>query len=376
MEKERVEQIKTAIQKTGFIFELEVSKKLEKNGWSVINNRYYIDEISKIQREMDILAYKTYKYEGIRFFFTLLISCKKSEKRDWVFITRDLEKSDPNLDYYPQIMWGNSKILELTEFENKLCSAIIGKCDLDKYFSSYFTIDERNYAFQEIDLCSDKPQNDKDIFSSIDSLIKSAHFEYKYLEKRKRENTFYHINLINIFHGNMYKANASNDELKIEEIKCQNYINRFIIGDEDKFYRIRFCNYNDFLENITVYDKIFGYEIEVFTKNIDEFKLKFIENSKYRHGFDKDLYDYIQFRLIFIITAKAYIKTNIERLSIEPSEDKKSIILVIESSEEIVKELNKNENLLNDIKRYLSVNCKYNGEVEFSEPIYSDDIPF
>ena len=45
-----------AINKTGFSTEYNVQKLLEKHGWNVISNRYYIDDQKKIEREIDLLA--------------------------------------------------------------------------------------------------------------------------------------------------------------------------------------------------------------------------------------------------------------------------------------------------------------------------------
>jgi len=72
MEDTRKRQIIDAINKTGYVLEYEVSQVLEKHSWSIINNRYYIDETNNLQKEIDILAYKTAIHEGIRFFFTLM----------------------------------------------------------------------------------------------------------------------------------------------------------------------------------------------------------------------------------------------------------------------------------------------------------------
>lgn len=63
--------LEEAINKTGFPTEYKVQKLLESHGWSVISNRYYIDEQKKVEREIDLLALKN----GIR----LVISCKKSD---------------------------------------------------------------------------------------------------------------------------------------------------------------------------------------------------------------------------------------------------------------------------------------------------------
>ncbi len=46
------------LEKTGFGLEYTVSSILENDGWTVINNKYYIDDVQGSAREIDIIAYK------------------------------------------------------------------------------------------------------------------------------------------------------------------------------------------------------------------------------------------------------------------------------------------------------------------------------
>ena len=95
---EEKDNCRRAIEKTGFVLERKVSGILEKNRWNVINNRYYVDDVTGTQREIDVLAYKWCLIENITVVTTLLISCKKSEESAWVFLTRPVNVSDPNFD--------------------------------------------------------------------------------------------------------------------------------------------------------------------------------------------------------------------------------------------------------------------------------------
>ncbi len=58
IDEQKKKRILNGINKTGFPFEFKISKILENNNWNVINNRYYIDTNSNIEREIDIVAYK------------------------------------------------------------------------------------------------------------------------------------------------------------------------------------------------------------------------------------------------------------------------------------------------------------------------------
>jgi hypothetical protein len=115
-DKKRVE---TAISKTGFLLEKSVSDILENDGWTVINNRYYIDSITNSPRELDILAYKARSHQDIYHYFTLLINCKKSEGRDWVFLTKPIQKN-MNIDLIPMTIYTNSETIEATDYRGQL----------------------------------------------------------------------------------------------------------------------------------------------------------------------------------------------------------------------------------------------------------------
>lgn len=51
------DKIINAISKTGFILEDKIKQILEKSGWSVITNRYYIDDQKGTEGEIDNLPY-------------------------------------------------------------------------------------------------------------------------------------------------------------------------------------------------------------------------------------------------------------------------------------------------------------------------------
>ncbi|GGG94690.1 hypothetical protein [Pedobacter zeae] len=68
-------------EKTGFILEHQVATVLEKHDWSVIHNRFYIDDVQSIQREMDLLVYKANEVDTVMVYTALIISCKKAPSK-------------------------------------------------------------------------------------------------------------------------------------------------------------------------------------------------------------------------------------------------------------------------------------------------------
>jgi len=83
-----IERVKEDIQKSGFPLEIEVSSILNKFGWEVQNQAFYLDEQEKKSRAIDIIASKfvAVKSESFTNYNTyLVIECKKSQK-PWLFI--------------------------------------------------------------------------------------------------------------------------------------------------------------------------------------------------------------------------------------------------------------------------------------------------
>ena len=79
MDEETKKNIEHAIKESGFPFENYASTVLREHGWTIIPNRFYLDDVKGIEREVDILAYKSLldEEENICFYTSLIISCKK-----------------------------------------------------------------------------------------------------------------------------------------------------------------------------------------------------------------------------------------------------------------------------------------------------------
>ncbi|MBW8003182.1 MAG: hypothetical protein FVQ80_14375 [Planctomycetes bacterium] len=156
--------INEAISKTGFLLERRVSDLLEQEHWSVINNRYYVDALTNTPREIDLVAYKTSQFERIINYVVLLISCKKTEGRDWVFLTKPVKDIDPNFNKCPQTVWTNSGILQVLEVQKNFAELTVNLCEDLDYFRNLFELSRNVYAFQEVDTKRVKAQNDKAIY--------------------------------------------------------------------------------------------------------------------------------------------------------------------------------------------------------------------
>lgn len=193
------------IQKSGFFLEFNVADSFKKKGWSVINNKYYIDDLTETVREIDIVAYKTLKVRDVTVFTVLIVSCKKSEDNVWAMLTKDINWSDPNAEWRPMHWWSNHKALSYmltnTEWRNKYfeiasensvgCAMCLPEVDI--------------FAFQEMDAGTGKVKNDKAIYNSITSLMKAQAYEFSSLPKRKKNKVIYQFNLLSIIDADLIR---------------------------------------------------------------------------------------------------------------------------------------------------------------------------
>lgn len=89
------------IQQTGFPLENQTVEKLLAARWLIISNKYYLDSDNPQPREIDILAYKVADVQGVEVVTALIISCKKSDRNVWTFLTRKADLKNPNIDFNP-----------------------------------------------------------------------------------------------------------------------------------------------------------------------------------------------------------------------------------------------------------------------------------
>lgn len=355
-------RIETAISKTGFLLEKHVSDILENNDWAVINNRYYIDSITNIPRELDILAYRARAYQGIYHYFTLLISCKKSEANDWVFLTKPIQNR--NIDLIPMTIYTNSEIIEATDYRVQLRNLINDNFETNAPFSDIFGIENNVFAFQEIE--NDKPKNDKAIFGSIDSLLKSVNFEIKSLSSRKKNMVLYTFYLLTVFDGNMYESNLENNIVEVKEIKDVNYINRFIVDSNESFYRLQFSKKEYFTKLLNCYDLYFEREHALFCSVIDDYYTNCLENENYLHAFKEK----INFEI------KSDLKIYLNNIENQPpldfchnKVDDKMIIFLPwgKYNGDEINSLNKKKWLMKNVSAIFHKYFRYDGLIEFAE---------
>lgn len=243
------------ISKTGFGLEYITAKLLMDSGWTVISNKYYIDDVQKSAREVDIIAYKVAIVDEIQVYTVLIISCKKSEDKSWVLISKDKDVKNPNLDWSPVKLWSNDPIAKLIiEKFNWKESYINGFANKEMLIPS-----SHIFAFQELNNVSGKPQNQKSIYDSIISTMKSQDYEIISLNKRKKEKAIYNFNLISIVDAPLYKVSYPLEEDSFTDIDSDIYVGNYIINQKETESIVHFIRSSSFQDKLKNYNDIHSY---------------------------------------------------------------------------------------------------------------------
>ncbi|WGV23598.1 hypothetical protein [Halotia branconii] len=368
------------IKKTGFDLEFRISEILRKSGWSTINNKYYIDDVKEEVREIDIIAYKVMDTKDIRIFTTLVISCKKSEKNLWAFLSKKLDEKDPNLDLKPVHVWSNNKVLEfitsMSGFKNDYYENIINK----KVGRALCTPKFQIFAYQEMDIDSGNPKNDTAIFSSISSLMKAQSYEINSLPKRRSSeklNYIYQFNLISIIDSKLIRMLFDEEKIDTFEIDEDNYIARYIINKEQTIARIHFIKAKIFSDILEEYNLYHIANCNFFQQKYDDFYIDAISNEDKLELLFDEFYDLIKTSLYFELIQYGYKRTLDDfvkdvKADINWNEASKSLIISLDIPQEFTKCLNENKKICLMVAKNLNTIYHYDGRFEFVD-VY---IPF
>ena len=245
-----LQDIKSAIQRSGFPLEYYIGSVLKLHGWQIITNRNYIDDIKGIEREIDILAYKIYadKEENIEYVTSLIISCKKSDKHKWCFLTRDIDKDDCNTNWTPfHYCTSDNRLEYMSEVH---LETVIDRYKAHDAVKELYSFDDLVFAYQQLiepanekerkqngNLCCVK---NEDIYNSISTTIKAINNEkesrlkaYDYEDKQR----YYTFHAISVFEGDMFNAHFdSSSSIEVNKIYDIKYLNRHVVGKKDDFY--------------------------------------------------------------------------------------------------------------------------------------------
>lgn len=265
------------IRKTGFVLENEVAQLLKGSGWTVISNKYYVDDSEETVREIDLVAYRVTKVQHLDVYTVLIVSCKKSDSNAWALLAREINLKDPNSDWWPLHAWSNDKALSFQLSQPGRAKAY-HEAALESGVTEALRLPEVEvFAFQEMDKNNGRPQNDKPIFSAVTSLMKAQAYELSALPGRKTLPSVYQFNLLSVVDTELIRLNFNGAEIEQTDVETEHYLARYIIRKRDVFARVRFVRSRAFKTTLEDYARLhranctwFGTECDAFYSGILE----------------------------------------------------------------------------------------------------------
>lgn len=234
-----LDAIPKALEKTGFLLEHCVAEEFRASGWTVISNRYYVDDVDGRARELDLITYKVSQSDELDVFTVTLVSCKKDAVHTWAFLSKDKPTVDPNLDWDPIHYWTDSEplasFLGSEEWRKDYVESI-------RIISPETFIVRRNvFAFQLISADGTAPKNDSPIFDSITGLLKALDHELGALPNRARgKKRLYLLNLVTVVDAPLVDVQYQGNVGVAGEIESLTHLARYMVRKRELSAQVHF----------------------------------------------------------------------------------------------------------------------------------------
>jgi hypothetical protein len=304
------------IRKTGFPLEYRTAQSLRSAGWTVISGKYYLDDTNQIPREIDLIAYKVGKFGRINVYTTVIVSCKKSERGAWALLARSLDLKDPNMDWWPLHIWSNDKAVEygLSESgQNKKYhndAQALGVTDALRIPGADV------FAFQEMNLASGAPQNDKPIFDAISSLVQAQAYELGALPSRKKEPAVYQFNLLSVSESELIRLDFTDTGVDAKPITSEHYIARYIVKRRESFSRIHFVKAAAFDEVLKDYSRLHAANCKLLERIDSEFFADVLAVEKRRVVYLADFREALAWQLKWRVQSELKMNVDFKELTL------------------------------------------------------------
>lgn len=357
-----------ALEKTGFVLEHHVAEMFRASGWSTIGGRYYADDIDGRARELDLIAYKTFKNDDLTVVYSVLVSCKKDAENTWVFLTRDRPSHDPNYDWDPIHYWTDVNPLEKYLQSEKWKDRFLSQA---KAAWKPLAPSRDVFAFQQVNSKKVVPQNDTAVFSSITTLMKGLDYELLAVPQRqKNKRRIYFFSLLSVVDAPLVEVRYSDGVTEVQEVDAMTHFARYMVRKREMSALVRFVR-SDALEREI---KLVGN----LAKSTSTYAVSAIAASFEAIKTSRAVQDYFSARLQssfgwwlgFQLGKYRFDHDSVKISSIEYSQGNLKL-LVEGAGEDALSFLNNDEETLDKTRVALKQLARYEGDFEFVW-----DIPF
>ena len=249
-----LDEIPRALEKTGFLLEHSVSEVFRKSGWSIIGNRYYVDDVDGKAHELDLVAYRVNPSAELNVVSCVLVSCKKDAENTWAFMSKERPPHDPNVDWEPVHYWTDVEPL----------ASFLSSCEWRKdyihtnetIYNALFKNTRNVFGTQLVSPNGLNPRNDKSIFNSITGLFKALDYELLALPDRQKDRKrLYLFTLLTVVEAPLVEVQYQGDLGKTSEVDQLTYLARYMVRKRElcaHIYFIRSDKLTQFVETLSL----------------------------------------------------------------------------------------------------------------------------
>lgn len=367
-----IDNIKKGIEKTGFRLEFDISNVLSKNGWNVINNKYYVDDQQETVREIDIVAYKATYVHKMYVYTVLILSCKKSEENAWVLLSKDPDHNDPNMEWIPVHAWSNERKLEYMFEEQEWKETYLSTLNQNQSTIVSAKPEKHIFGFQEMKKESGAPQNDKHIFNSITSVMKAQAYEMNALPLRKKDPCVFQFNLLSIAQTELIRLDFGDNSIEGVPVDDEVYLAGYIVDKQQTFAKVHFIRSEKFESILKRYNNLHEANKKAFRAVYDRFCKEITVDYKKQNLFRED----VASDLWWPVHQKFENLTGLSKLfkegCIDWDKDDEVLEFQIDLDAEDVAKINSDNSLRKALSKSLKKYYEYEGVSRFGV----NDIPF
>jgi hypothetical protein len=363
------------IKQTGYPLENQTVEKLVAARWSIISNKYYLDSDNPQPREIDILAYKVAEVQGVEVVTALIISCKKSERNVWAFLTRKADLKNPNIDFNPLHIRTDYKPVSIQLNRPEWRESYIAKALEDGVKEALAVPEYQVFALQQMlkgtakdEKSEGKPNNDSDMFASILSLMKAQFHEESLTHERKRPKPrVYQFNLVSLADTEFLRLHFVGDEIEATESDVVAHIASYIFEKRDTFSRITFVRAGAFERLLEDYGRLHAANKRIISELIDDFfHLILTDSANYskRAALMKQFRETLRDELLFfVLDWDEEMKWDDAWLSW--SDENKLVEIHLPGPREAINSMNADESVQSYTAKALRDVYRYEGRFEF-----------
>jgi len=368
------------INSTGFPFEHQTAEILRGRGWSVISNRYYIDDDEDKPREIDLLAYKSASFKNFDLRTAIVISCKKSEQHHWAFLSRNVDLNDPNSDWKPVHFWCNDKPLsyiigqsEWAADYHRLTLARGVKQILDAPAYEVFAFQELFCGAAKGEKKIGASRGDSSIYASILSAIKAQLYEMSIRDARPRKKPIiYQFNILSLADAKFIRLHFEKNNIEPSEIGCALHVARYIANRKQIFARVLFSTKEHFPLILNDFDRLHDANKEILKNKRLEFYAEIEKDKKRLAVFIKEFRESIYRNILISDFRVPFEKMKIlKEANLEWDDKGRKLRILVAGDIDFDADYFNKEELRPAVEKTLKDIYRYEGDFMFDE-----DIPF